>query len=114
MKAGDKIDHNNFNENTCREWHDMQEFVNAIRPLAKVWSWGARAWTKMNAYCLRFTVSGHHHKGHVYIVVNGRDEFVIYLTSNRGKIKLVIEGIYLDNIIEVIDDKVERIAAYVD
>ena len=111
MKIGQKIDHNSFTK-THREFYSQQELVNAIRRNAKVWSWGAHAWTKMNEYCLRFMVQGHHHRGHVYIVVNGSDLFDIYLTTSRGTIKHIMNDVFVEDLVRTIDEKVERIPAY--
>ena len=111
MKVGEKINHESFVK-THRQFDDMQGLVNAIRNLAVVWSWGAHAWTKMNEYCLRFKVQGHHHKGHVYIVVNGGDTFDIYLTTSNRKITKILTDIYLDSLIDVIDREVERVPEY--
>jgi len=97
-----------------REFYSMQEFANTIRPLQKVWSWGAHNWTIYNKFVLRFTVNGHHHKGHVYICVNGADYFNIYLTSNRGNIVEFIEDIDISSIIDVLDKKIEWIPEYTD
>jgi len=97
-----------------REFHGMQEFVNVIRKTQIVWSWGAHNWTKMSKFVLRFTVNGHHHKGHIYISVNGADYFDIYLTTNRGNIVEIIRDIDISSIIGVIDDRIERIPEYVD
>ena len=112
MKVGEKIDHNSFTK-THREFYSMQELANVLRRNQKVWSWGAHAWTKMNDYCLRFMVQGHHHHGHVYLAVNGGDLFDVYLTSNRGKIKEIITDIFIEDLVDVIDEKVERIDSYV-
>lgn len=67
----------------------------------------------MNDCCLRFRVNGHHHKGHVYLAVNGSDLFDIYLTSVRGNVKTVITDVFIDCLVDVIDNEVERIPAYV-
>jgi Tfp pilus assembly protein PilV len=111
MKVGQKIDHASFTK-THREFYSQQELVNAMRRNSKVWSWGAHAWTKMNDYCLRFMVNGHHHKGHVYLVVNGADLFDVYLTTNRGTIKEIMTDLFVEDLVERIDEKVERIPAY--
>ena len=113
MKIKEKIDHNAFIE-THREFDTMQDLVNAIRTNAVIWSWGAHAWTKMNDFCLRFKVQGHHHNGHVYIVVNGADLFDVYLTTSRGTIKNIFTDIFVDCLIDTIDNAVERIPSYVD
>ena len=81
---------------------------------SRAWSWGFNnpvIAVKNKAY--RFTVQGHHHKGHVYIVLNFMDTFDIYYTSNRGTIKKKSEGIYIDMLIDELDIKIERIDEYV-
>ena len=106
-----KIDFESFVE-THREFADMIGLVNSMRKLQTVWSWGASAWTKMNNHCLRFMVRGHHHHGHVYLAVNALDLFDVVLTTNRGRVKERIENVHIDNLVDVIDEKVERIEAY--
>jgi hypothetical protein len=66
----------------------------------------------MNANCLRFTVNGRHHRGHVYIVVNHSDLFDVYLTSNRGTVKEVLTDIYVDSLVDSIDAKIEYVPEY--
>lgn len=89
---------------------DPSELVNALRGNMTVWSWGAHAWTKNEENTmLRFTVNGHHHKGHVYITLAWNDTFTVTLTSNRGNVKHSMENVYIDMLIDVIDDKVEYI-----
>ena len=89
-----------------------EQLVIAMRTNVKVWSWGAHGWKLFEGKVLRFMVSGHHHKGHVYVTVNVMDTFDIYLTTSQGNIKGVLNGIYLDQLIEVIDNRVERIVDY--
>ena len=95
---------------------NVQELMQLLRmDVMKFWSWGSHAFTvdaKPNTRMFRMTVSGHHHKGHVYICVNGLDLFDVYLTSNQGTIKESIEGLYFDQLVDWIDRKVERIADY--
>ena len=79
----------------------------------KFWSWGAHAFTRIGKKALRMTVQGHHHKGHVYICVNGKDLYDVYLCSNRGNIKEVINDIYVEDLFDVMDAKIERIPEYV-
>lgn len=111
--VGEKIECKNF----CtghRPFDDMTGFVNALIRNHIVWSWGANAWTKMNDFCLRFAVNGHHHKGHVYVVVNGSDLFDIYLTNKAGTIKNIVNDIYIEDFVDTVDNNVERISAYRD
>jgi len=101
----------NVRKAVCREF-DLNEIHKYIRPYS--WSWGYRkAGIAFKNKALRFTVSGHHHKGHVYIVLSGMDLFDIYYTTNQGKIKKISKDIYLDMLVETLDVDIERIDTYV-
>jgi len=106
-------------EASCREIYlpDLMTLFQSDR--MKFWSWGSHGYTvdkKKNPQMFRFTVSGHHHKGHVYIFLNGLDLFDVYLTTNQGTIKDRTDetGLYADQLIDWIDEKVERIPEYID
>lgn len=110
--VGTKID---LDKAVCREFNvqDIHRIV-AGSGMNRAMSWGfhnAGVTVKNKAY--RFTVSGHHHKGHVHIVLDGSDTFTIYYTSNRGTIKKISEGVYIDMLIETLDINIERITDYV-
>lgn len=108
----------NVRKAVCREF-DLQEINNYVRRASNginpySWSWGYRAaGIACKDKALRFTVSGHHHKGYVYIVLSGMDLFDIYYTTNQGKIKKISKDIYLDTLIDVLDRDIERIGKYV-
>lgn len=110
MKLGEKID---VSKVGLREWVDMQGFVSAIGRTMKVMSWGAHAYRRMNKYTLRFMVQARRHHGHIYMGVNGADLFDIYLTTAQGKIKKVFNDIYLEDVIRVIDEEIEKVDSYV-
>ena len=101
----------------CRNLNP-QELLQLLR--ADFWrfaSWGATAFTvdnKNDCRMMRFKVNGHHHKGHVYIFVNGDDLFDVYLTSLQGTIKDHTEqGLYFDMLFDWIDKRIEYIDDYV-
>lgn len=72
-----------------------------------VWSWGFNS-PKPTQNGLAFKVQGFLHKGWVTIIYNeGTDLFDIKLLSNQLKEVKSIEGIYVDQLIYVIDDIVE-------
>jgi len=100
----------------CRPLEDVQGLANAIRRTVKSMSWGSRSWTLRQVagvtIGLQFRVSGHHHKGLVILTVNGADLFDIYLTKLNGEIKEKISDIYLEDLIDVIDRKVEYVSTY--
>ena len=99
----------------CRSLN-VQELMQLLKMNISIfWSWGCHAFTiddKRNTKMLRFVVSGHHHKGHVYIFVNGMDLFDVYLTNVQGKIKDIMSDLYFDQLVEVIDNRIERIPEY--
>jgi hypothetical protein len=102
---------------SCREF-DLNEIAHYIRnystggyPLS--WSWDYNNPTiVIKNKALRFTVSGHLHNGHVYIVLNGLDYFDAYYTSNRGTIKKISKDIFVGDLPEILDIDIERIPIY--
>lgn len=101
----------------CREF-DYKETIQLLRINVNIWwSWAVTKITVENpskpyTKVLRFRVRGHHHKGHVYIFVNGMDLYDVYLTNLQGKIVKCTEGLYFDMLQDWIDTNVERIPAY--
>jgi len=64
---------------------------------------------------LKFKVKGHHHKGHVLVVLNGVDLYDVYICSiQKGEmiIKETEVDLYCDQIGYYIDEKVEKIKEY--
>ncbi len=78
----------------------------------KVWSWAARGWTAIDEYTLRFRVSGHHHKGYVQVFLNGMDTYDIKLLKLNGDVKKEFKGVFFDEMVNIIDEAVEKIPAY--
>ena len=113
-QIGEKID---SKELSCREMYlpDLMEILQSNRPI--YWSWDAHNFTvdkKENPRMFRMFVQGHHHKGYVYIFLNGSDLFDVFLTTTQGTIKDRTDemGIYNDMLVEWIDDRIERIPEY--
>jgi hypothetical protein len=48
----------------------------------------------------------------VYLFVNGADLFDAYLTSSHGTIKEKIENVYLEDLFDILDKKIEYIDIY--
>jgi hypothetical protein len=101
-----------INKENYRRFETMTELVNAMRKSQKVWSWGARGWTNIEHKFLKFRVSGHLFRGVIYVGVNGGDLFDIYLTNLKGVIQEEMKDVYIDELVDRIDQKVERITAY--
>lgn len=99
----------------CRQL-EMNDLMYILRSdISRFWSWGAHALRidkKSNVRMFRMTVNGHHHKGHVYIFLNGLDLFDVYLTSAQGTIKRIQTDLYNDMLADWIDTAIEKISVY--
>ena len=110
MNKGEIIDNSKVGQISF----DPKELLNAMRKGA-FWtlaSWGAREFMVNKDQWLRFRVSGHHHKGLVYIVLGWDDTFTLYYTTLSGKIKDKRENVYIDELVQVLDKKIEFVEAY--
>jgi hypothetical protein len=94
---------------------DVQETLRLLQSYGfKFWSWGAQAFKNFEHKALRMKVNGHHHKGHVYIFLNGSDLYNVILTSVKGTFIEEITDLYFDQLFDTIDEKIEKIPAYKD
>ena len=98
---------------------NVQETVKLLQSSGGIfWSWGSHAFrAEVNngdyTKYFRMAVSGHHHKGHVWIILNGIDLFDVYFTSRQGTIKDIKTDLYFDMLVDCIDKYVEYIPEYV-
>ena len=80
--------------------------------LTVVFSWGFHSPTAIDNG-LRFGVHGFLHCGTVEVTYNGgTDLFEVHLLDADRTVKDCVEGIYLDQLVEVIDGMVERCPEY--
>jgi len=95
---------------------NLNELISLLQMNQSIfWSWGAHAFTvdnKKDPKMFRMKVNGHHHKGHVYIFVNGMDLFDVYLTTTKGNIVKKFTDIYFDQLVEMIDNAIEKVKEY--
>jgi hypothetical protein len=75
-------------------------------------TWGARNFTRFGETALFFTVSGNLHKGIVLITLAWDDTYTVRLLSSQWNEKAIFENVYCDDLAELIDCKIERIAEY--
>ena len=107
----EKIDVQELIRTSCDQ--NVSETVALLQsPIDIFWSWGAHKLTNYNNRVLRMNVQGHLHKGHVYVRVSGSDLFDVFYTTNRGTIKEVSEGLYFNQLQDVMDEKIERQSNY--
>jgi hypothetical protein len=80
----------------------------------KIWSWGFHD-PRIILNGLSFQVNGFKHKGKVYIQYSeAQDLFDVYLLDENDKIVDTINMVYFDQLVEVIDERVEKTDDYND
>lgn len=92
---------------------EMAQYIMSIlkAKLMVVWSWGFNSPMAI-PYGLRFKVQGFKFRGVVEVVYNEvRDLFEVSFII-RGKVVEVVEDIYFDMLVDVIDNKVEKTSDY--
>ncbi len=77
----------------------------------KVWSWGANAWRAGENF-LHFRVTGRLFRGVVRVTLNSMDTYDIKLMKVSGEVVKEINGIYCDQLTDVIDEAIEKIPEY--
>lgn len=95
---------------------EMAEYIYSILMVdkIKIWSWGFHD-PRIFQQGLSFLVNGFKHKGKVSIQYNeGQDLFDVYLIDKNGKTVDTINMVYFDQLIEVIDERVEKTEDYND
>lgn len=75
-------------------------------------SWGVSKMINVNNKSLILNVSGHHHKGWVVITLGWEDLYKVFIVSTSGKLKNEYEGIFFDSLVEIIDNRIEKIPDY--
>ena len=92
---------------------DMNETLTILtHDTMKYWSWGVSKKINYLNKGLLMKVSGNHHKGFVFITLGWEDLYKVYIISNKGEIEDKYDGIFFDQLTELIDDRIERIKQY--
>lgn len=78
----------------------------------KLWSWGVPKFIDMEGRGLFFKVSGNHHKGWVLITLSYDDTFTVRYISNKGEVVDTNEMVYFDDLVDIIDERIEKIPSY--
>ena len=95
---------------------EMAEYIYSIllsQPII-IMSWGLLH-PRIIHNGLSFQVNGFKHKGKVRIQYNeGQDLFDVYLLEDNDKLVDTINLVYLDQLVEVIDERVEKTEDYKD
>ena len=93
---------------------DMNGTLQVLRHNYNIFaSWGGHNFQNHANKVLKFKVNGNHHKGHVYLTINGADLYDVCLTTTHGNIVKEMKNIYFDDLVERIDVAIERVDTYV-
>ena len=80
--------------------------------LMVIWSWGFNSPSSITNG-LQFKVQGFKHKGYVAVTYSkGKDLFDVGLFNCQMVIIKEIKGVYFDELVEVIDNEVEKVNDY--
>jgi hypothetical protein len=97
----------------CEREFNLKETLQVLTHNKTIyWSWGVSRLTNVNNKGLLMKVNGHHHKGYVFIVLGWEDLYKVFFISTHGNIKDTKEGIFFDMLVEVIDNRIEKIPQY--
>ena len=109
MKINEKFNQEELIKEGYRMW-SSKELASIIFRTVKSMSWGSHGVVRTNL-CLSFKVQGHHFKGVVNIALNGADLFDVYYTK-KNVIQDIQTDVYIEDLIDTIDRKVEYIKEY--
>lgn len=93
---------------------EMAKYIMSILKvdLMVLFSWGFHNPTAIENGLI-FKVNGFKHRGKVKVVYNeAKDLFNVSLITNRGVEIETIEGVFFDNLVEVIDNHIEKTNNY--
>lgn len=96
-----------------RQFNTNETMAVLRQNLGIFWSWGATGFTNCEDKGLLFKSNGRHHKGYVLITLAWDDTYSVYIITTHGNVLNEYKMVYFEDLVEVIDNRIERIAAYV-
>lgn len=109
----------------CRDMNPNETYRLLTMYGAKYMSWGPEKFVCINRkgvelqkipkFCtaLKFWVNGYIHTGWVYMTVNGSDYYDAYLVNEDGTLKEKLEDMFLENVFDIMDAKIEKQRDYI-
>ena len=92
---------------------DLQEAVRIVSANRNIyWSWGVSRAIGVRKMALALRVHGHHHNGYVLITLACNDTFTVRIVTTAGQVLETFTDVYVDQLTEVIDNRIERIPEY--
>jgi hypothetical protein len=78
----------------------------------RFWSWGSTKYSNVSDKGLFFKVNGNHHKGYVLITLDWSDTFDVHIINTKNRVIDTFTGVYIDQLFDVIDERIEKIPTY--
>ena len=76
------------------------------------WSWGVSRRINVENKGVLLKVNGNNFRGWVFITLDWSDTYTVDFINGSGEVLETKEMVYFDNLVEVIDVRVERIPEY--
>jgi hypothetical protein len=76
------------------------------------WSWGVERYFNVEDRGLMMKVNGNHHKGWVLITLGWNDYYRVHILTKYGEVLDSFTEVCFDELIQTIDDRIERIEEY--
>lgn len=76
------------------------------------WSWGVSKRVNFDNKALALKVSARRWKGFVVITLGWDDIYIVSYMTQTGRIHKTFEGVYCDDLVEVIDNEIENVPEY--
>ena len=74
--------------------------------------WGVSKLVNIEDKGLLMKVNGNLHKGYVFVTLGWEDLYKVHIMTTHGRVKETIEGIFFEDLTELIDEKIEKIKEY--
>ena len=97
-----------------REFNPLETMQVLRHDIMVYFSWGVSKLTNFENKALVLKVNARRHKAYVVITLAWNDTYSVYLFQTNGKIKKEFKEVYFDQLVEVIDNEIERIPEYKD
>ncbi|KAF2520056.1 hypothetical protein E0W68_02210 [Flavobacterium salilacus subsp. salilacus] len=96
----------------CRTFDVAETLMLLHQPTPSIfWSWGVELKLNYKNMGLLLKVNAHRHTGWLLISLSFSDLYDVYLFEDE-KIKDEIKGLYFDQLLKAIDDKIEKLDNY--
>ena len=80
--------------------------------LSIYWSWGVERIFNVEDRGLMMKVNGHHHKGWVLITLGWNDYYRVHILTKGGEVLDSFSEVCFDELVQIIDDRIERVEEY--